>query len=157
MSDGVRWENVSQHCKIAIFLYLSCILQPYKLLHFALDHTFEILHFLFLLSLSLWWQKGHWKFSHYLINFFVAYKKVRCDKISTNSGLEKNSQSSVFVPKLSWAKIILTGQKNGNWEFLVHSVLIQNWVWSMEFSWQILVRFFMRVKQAWNGVEIGIR
>ena len=51
-----RWEkryyDLSQHCKIAIFFF-ACILQPYKLLHFALDHTFEILHFLFLLSEAL--------------------------------------------------------------------------------------------------------
>ena len=143
----LRLEPALQNChffSLLAFCNLTncCILHLTILLRF---YTF------FFCSLK------HWKFSHYLINFFVAYKKVRCDKISTNSGLEKNSQSSVFVPKLSWAKIILTGQKNGNWEFLVHSVLIQNWVWSMEFSWQILVRFFMRVKQAWNGVEIGIR
>ena len=52
-----RWEkryyDLSQHCKIAIFFFFACILQPYKLLHFALDHTFEILHFLFLLSEAL--------------------------------------------------------------------------------------------------------
>jgi len=133
MSDGVRWENVSQHCKIAIFFI------PF--LHFA---TLQIAAFctwpyfwdftlsFFALSLSLWWQKGHWKFSHYLINFFVAYKKVRCDKISTNSGLEKNSQSSVFVPKLSWAKIILTDQKK--WKFRIFGPLCIDSKLSVEYG-----------------------